>query len=73
MGLTAGVRFPACTRYFDLRSVQTDFGAHPTSYPMGTGANVPGREADHSPPSSSEVKNDGAMPPLPTPSSWSGA
>jgi hypothetical protein len=42
-------------------SVQTGSGAHPTSYPMGTGAislgiKRPGREADHSPPSSAEVK-----------------
>jgi hypothetical protein len=29
-----------------------------------------GREADHSPPSSAEVKNGGAIPPLPTMSSW---
>jgi hypothetical protein len=37
-------------------------GAHPTSYPMGTrgsfpGVKRPGREADHSPPSSAEFKN----------------
>jgi hypothetical protein len=36
-------------------------GAHPTSYPMGTGGSSPGvkrpvREADHSPPTSAEVK-----------------
>jgi hypothetical protein len=35
---------------------------HPASYPMGTwalslGVKRPGREADHSPPSSAEVKN----------------
>jgi hypothetical protein len=28
------------------------------------------READHSPPSSAEVKNDGAIPPLPHMSPW---
>jgi hypothetical protein len=32
----------------------------------------PDREADHSPPSSSEVQNDGAVPPLPHTSSWHG-
>jgi hypothetical protein len=32
-----------------------------------------GREADHSPPSSAEVKNGGAIPPLPHTSSWHGA
>jgi hypothetical protein len=30
----------------------------------------PGREADHSPPSSAEVKNSGATHPLPHTSSW---
>jgi hypothetical protein len=41
--------------------VQTDTGAHPTSYQMGNGAislgvKRPGREADYSPPISAEVK-----------------
>jgi hypothetical protein len=50
----------------------------PGSYPMGTGALSPGikrsgREADHSPPSSSKVKNGGAIPPLPHMSSWHSA
>jgi hypothetical protein len=31
---------------------------------MGTGGSFPGREADYSPPSSAEVKNGGAIPPL---------
>jgi hypothetical protein len=31
---------------------------------------LPGREADHSPPSSADVKNDGAVPPLLHMSSW---
>jgi hypothetical protein len=30
------------------------------------GVKRPGREADHLPPSSVEVKNDGVVPPLPT-------
>jgi hypothetical protein len=44
--------------------LQTDSGAHPASYPMGTadpfhgGKARPGRDADHSPPSSAEVKNE---------------
>jgi hypothetical protein len=44
--------------------VQTGSGAHPASYPMGTGGPFPGgkarpgRDADHSPPSSAEVKNE---------------
>jgi hypothetical protein len=44
--------------------VQTGSEAHPAFYPMGTwgsfpGGKVrPGRDADHSPPSSAEVKNE---------------
>jgi hypothetical protein len=42
--------------------VKTDFGVHPASYPMRTGAlspgvKRPGRKDNHSPPSSAEVKN----------------
>jgi hypothetical protein len=45
-----------------LHSVQTYTGAHPASYLMGTGVlsqgiKRPGREADHSPQASAEVKN----------------
>jgi hypothetical protein len=44
-----------------LHLLQTGFGVHPTSYTMGTGGSFPavkrpGREADHSPPTSAEVK-----------------
>jgi hypothetical protein len=41
--------------------IQTGSGAHPPSYPMGTGGPFPGgkawpgRDADHSPPSIAEV------------------
>jgi hypothetical protein len=61
-----------------LHSVQTDSGAHQVSYPMGTGGSFPGvkwqgREADHSPPSSAEVKKGGAIPPLTHMSSWHNA
>jgi hypothetical protein len=44
--------------------VQTSSEAHPASYPMGTaepfagGKAQPGRDADHSHPSSAEVKNE---------------
>jgi hypothetical protein len=44
--------------------VQTGCGAHPASYPMGTGGSFPGvkarpgRDADHSLPSSAEVTNE---------------
>jgi hypothetical protein len=57
-----GIRFPAgAGNFFLRRHVQNGSGAHPASYPMGTGGSFPGvkrsgREADHSPPSSAEVK-----------------
>jgi hypothetical protein len=44
--------------------VQTGSGAHPASYPMGTGGPFlggkarPRRDVDHSPPSSAEVNNE---------------
>jgi hypothetical protein len=52
--------------------VQTGSGAHPASCPMGTGGPFAGgkartgREADHSPPSSAEVVNEGTIFPLPS-------
>jgi len=47
---------------FDSYRVQTGSGAHSASYPMDTGDSFTvikrsGREADHSPPCSTEVKN----------------
>jgi hypothetical protein len=44
-----------------LHVVQTGCGVHPISYPMGTegsfpGVKRPGREVNHSPPTSAEVK-----------------
>jgi hypothetical protein len=57
------VRFPAEAGNFSLHHrVQNGSGAHPASYPMGArgsfpGVKRPGREADHSPPTSAEVKN----------------
>jgi len=50
-------------RNFSLRHrVQSGFGVHPASYLMSTkgsslGVEQPGRQADHSLPSSAEVKN----------------
>jgi hypothetical protein len=32
---------------------------------LSSGIKLPGRETDHSPPSSADVKNGGAIPPLP--------
>jgi hypothetical protein len=56
-----GVRVPVGQEFSLLYAVQTGSGAHPASYPMGKaalspGIKRPGRETDHSPPTSSEVK-----------------
>jgi hypothetical protein len=40
---------------------------------LSLGVKRPGREADHSPPSSAEVKEYGDIPPLPNTPSWRGA
>jgi hypothetical protein len=55
-----GVRFPAGAKDFSSSlCVQTGSGAHPASCTMGTGGKaLPGRDADHSPPSSAEVENE---------------
>jgi hypothetical protein len=57
--------------------VQTGSGAHPASYPIGTGGSFPGSKvaggvADHSPPYNAEVNKGGAMTSLPHMSSWHG-
>jgi hypothetical protein len=60
-----GVRFPAGAEDFSSSlCVQTGSGVHPASSTMGTGGPFPGskarpgRDADHSPPSSAEVENE---------------
>jgi hypothetical protein len=60
-----GVRSPAGAEDFPSNlCVQTGSGAHPVSCTMGTGGPFPGgkarpgRDADHSPPSSAEVVNE---------------
>jgi hypothetical protein len=60
-----GVRSPAeAENFFPLACVQTGSGAHPASCPMGiegpfTGGKArQGRDADHSPLSSAEDKNE---------------
>jgi hypothetical protein len=60
-----GVRSPAEAKDFSSSlCVQTSSGAHPASCTMGTGDPFsgakarPGRDANHSPPSSSEVANE---------------
>jgi hypothetical protein len=53
------VRFPARAGNFSLHHrVQNGSGVHPASYSgaLSLGVKRPGREADHSPPSSVEVK-----------------
>jgi hypothetical protein len=60
-----GVRSPAEANNFSSNlCVHTGSGAHPASYPIGTGVPFPGgkarpgRDANHSHPSSAEVKNE---------------
>jgi hypothetical protein len=59
-GLAIGVRSPAGAEDFSSSlCVQTGSGAHPASCTMGTGGKArPGRDADHSPPSSAKVVNE---------------
>jgi hypothetical protein len=70
---------PAVQDFSLLHSVETDSGARPASYTMCVmGAFYPGVKrqglvADHSPPSSVEVKKSVAMPPLPHMPSWPSA
>jgi hypothetical protein len=51
---------------------KTGSSADPAVYPMGTVGCLPEDEADHSRAASVEVKNDGAIPPLPDTSSYRG-
>jgi hypothetical protein len=58
-----GVQVLVGVNFFLLHIIQTGYGARPTSCPMGARGSSPGvkrlgREADHSPPSSIEVKNN---------------
>jgi hypothetical protein len=60
-----GVRSPAGEKdFFSSLCVQTGSGAHPAPCTMGTGGTFPGgkarpgRDADHSPPSSAEAVNE---------------
>jgi hypothetical protein len=65
-----GIQFLLGSRDFSLlHTVQDGSEAHPVPYPVGTGgllprvAKRPGRESDHSLPSSAEFKKGGAIPP----------
>jgi hypothetical protein len=73
---TTGVRSPTEAENFSSSlCVQTGSGAHPASCTLGNGGPfpegkaLPGRDFDHSPPSSAEVKNEWelAIPSLATP------
>jgi hypothetical protein len=57
---TIGVRSSAGAEDFSSSlCVQTGSGTHTASCTMGTGGKArPGRDADHSPPSSAEVENE---------------
>jgi hypothetical protein len=74
------LKMPCAVQYSSfLHSIQTDSEAHSAVSPMGTWGSFPGgvkcqgHEADHSPPSSAEVKKGGATPPLPHMSLWHNA
>jgi hypothetical protein len=60
-----GVRSPARAKdFYSILCVQAGCGAYPASCPVGTGGPFPGgkarpgRDADHSPPSSAEVGSE---------------
>jgi hypothetical protein len=60
-----GIRFPAGAKdFYSNLCAQTGSKAHSASCTMGTGVLLPGikaqpgRDADHSPPSSAEVENE---------------
>jgi hypothetical protein len=74
-----GVRFPAGVRDLSLLyRVQAGSEAHPASFGMDTMGSFTGikqleLEPDQAPPPSAQVKNDGAILPLPHISSWCSA
>jgi hypothetical protein len=64
-GWTARVRFPRAQDFSLLHSFHTDSEAHPVSegtFPGGGGRQ--GCEADHSPPSTAEVKKKNVQSPV---------
>jgi hypothetical protein len=69
-----GARFPTGQDIF-LFSTASKPALGPTQPPIKwvLGEKRQGREADYTPPSSAEVKNNGAIPLLPYTSSWPGA
>jgi hypothetical protein len=71
MGYTAGLNSREYKDIF-LFSTASRPALRSTQPPLSPGVKRPGREADHSPPSSAEVKNSGVVPPLPHTTSWRG-
>jgi hypothetical protein len=76
IGITAGVRFPAMQELF-LLFMTSRPALRPAQPPrqwilgaISLGKKQLGREADHSPQSSAEVENGGAISSLPRKSSW---
>jgi hypothetical protein len=57
-------------RYAAVTSLKVSFLNCVTPFHIFSAVKRQGREADRSPPSSAEVKNDGSIPPLPHTSSW---
>jgi hypothetical protein len=74
-----GFRVPSGAGKFSLHHrVQSDFGVHPASYPVGTrgsfpGMKRPGRETDHSLQPSTKFKNVWSYTSIPSTPSWRGA
>jgi hypothetical protein len=68
LGFDSGVEVREFALFY---SIQTGSGAHQASYQVGSGREIsqgvkwPEREVNHSPQSNAEVKNRGAIPPLP--------
>jgi hypothetical protein len=77
-GWTARVRFPGVQHFLFSTASRPALGPIQPSVqwlPRDLSPEVKRlvREADHAPPSSAEVKNGGAIPPLPHTSSWHSA
>jgi hypothetical protein len=69
-GLEFPGSIPGMANFFS--SPEISDGPHVQWIPetISLGVKRPGHEANYSPPSSAEVKNSGAIPPLPHMSSW---
>jgi hypothetical protein len=67
--IAPGYRLDGCSS-IPGRDMTFFFISHSLHNVFGRGVKRPGHEADHSPPSSADVKNGGAVSPLPHMSSW---